>query len=67
MNKAISVALLVAGVVLLIFGYNASQSFNSQMSHIFNGTPTNRSLWLTISGVVAAVAGLIGLLTRGPK
>ena len=67
MNRAISVALLVAGVVLLIYGYNASQSFSSQVSHTFNGTPTNQSLWLTISGVVAAVAGLIGLLMRGSK
>lgn len=64
MNKAISLALLVGGLVLLIFGFNASESFGSDVSRFFTGSPTDKAVWMLVGGVVLIVTGLIGLLRR---
>lgn len=63
MNKPLGIALLIGGIVLIIFGINASDSFGSDVSRFFTGAPTDKTMWLLISGVVAAVAG--GFLTLG--
>jgi hypothetical protein len=59
MNKAIGIALLVAGVLLLVFGFQESHSFGSDVSRFFTGNPTDRSLWLIVGGALALVAGLV--------
>jgi drug/metabolite transporter (DMT)-like permease len=65
MNKILSLALLVGGVVLIIFGIQATNSFSSDVSRFFTGSPTDKAVWMLIGGVVAAVVGLLGLsLTR---
>ncbi len=66
MNKPVALALLVGGVVLLVFGYNAEQSFNSNVLRVFTGSPGHRVVWMITVGVVATVLGLFGL-TRGQK
>jgi hypothetical protein len=66
MNKPISLALLVGGIVLMIYGANASDSHASGVSRFFTGNPTDKTIWLLVGGLVAAVAGLAGLL-RGSK
>ncbi len=57
MNKAIGLALLAAGVVLIVFGLNASHSVGSDFSRAFTGTPTDKTMWLLIGGVAAAIVG----------
>ncbi|HUU27656.1 MAG TPA: DUF3185 family protein [archaeon] len=66
MNKSIFVALLVVGVVLVIWGVSASDSFSSDVSRFFTGSPTDKAIWLMVGGIVAAVFGLFGIL-RGEK
>jgi Protein of unknown function (DUF3185) len=66
MNKIISLALLVGGVVLIIFGINATNSFSSDLSRFFTGSPTDKAIWMLIGGIVASIVGLIGAL-RGSK
>jgi hypothetical protein len=61
MNKILSLALLVGGVVLIIFGIQATNSFSSDVSRFFTGSPTDKAVWMLIGGVVAAVVGLVGL------
>ncbi|MEX3956319.1 uncharacterized protein DUF3185 [Trinickia symbiotica] len=61
MTKAVSIALIVGGVVLLYFGGQSIHSFANDMSRIFTGAPTNKTIWLVAGGVVATIAGLIGL------
>jgi len=62
MNKLISVALLVSGVVLIIYGINATNSFTSDVSKFFTGSPTDKAVWMLIGGVIAAIIGLTGTL-----
>jgi len=66
MNKLVSLALLVGGIVLIVIGINATNSFNSDVSRFFTGSPTDKAIWMLIGGVVAAALGLAGTL-RGSK
>ncbi|MHB8522041.1 MAG: DUF3185 family protein [Limisphaerales bacterium] len=59
MNIVISVALLVGGVVLIILGVNAMNSFSSDVSRFFTGSPTDKAVWMLIGGLVAAGLGLV--------
>ena len=66
MNKIVSLALLIGGVVLMIFGINATNSFSSDVSRFFTGSPTDKAVWMLIGGIIVAVVGLAGTL-RGSK
>ena len=62
MNNLISLAILAGGIVLVIYGVSASNSLSSDFSRFFTGSPTDKTMWLLIGGVVAIVVGLTGLL-----
>ena len=66
MNRLISVALLAAGIVLLVMGFNASNSLGSDLSRLFTGSPTDKAVWMLVGGTVLSVAGLVGFV-RGSK
>jgi hypothetical protein len=66
MNKIIFLALLVGGVALIIFGIQATESFSSDVSRFFTGSPTDKAIWMLIGGIIATVIGLAGSL-RGVK
>lgn len=63
-RRAVGIALLIGGLILLAFGMNASQSFASEVSEAFTGSPSDRSVWMLVSGSIAAVAG--GLMALMP-
>ena len=60
-------ALLVAGIVLIVFGINASHSFSSNVSQTFTGTPTHKAIWLLVGGCVAAIVGAVMAFQRSRK
>jgi hypothetical protein len=64
MNKALSIALLIGGIVLIVYGVSASNSIGSDFSRLFTGSPTDKSIWLLVGGVVAAAIGAGGLMRR---
>lgn len=66
MNRSVSLVLLVGGIVLLIYGFAASDSAGSAVSRLFTGAPTDATVWLLVGGAVAAVVGLLGVM-RGEK
>ena len=67
MTRMLSLALLAGGVVLIIFGISAADSFNSQVSEFFTGSPTDRAIWMLVIGIVLAVAGLGGTVFGGSR
>ena len=64
MNKNMSIALLVAGIILLGFGLNAYHSASSDVSRFFTGAPTDKALWLLIGGLAASIVGFLGLAQK---
>lgn len=60
-NRIGGIVLLVAGAILLYFGYEASQSIGEQLHETFTGRFTDSTTWYFVLGGVAAAAG-IGLL-----
>lgn len=64
MNKPISIALLVGGIVLLVYGISASDSIGSSFSRFFTGSPTDKTMWLLIGGAVCAAVGITGVVRR---
>lgn len=66
MRKALGAALLVAGIVMLVFGFNEYQSLSSDIAELFTGSPTDRAIGLLVAGAAATAAGLV-LLVRPAK
>jgi hypothetical protein len=66
MNKIASLAFLAGGIVLIVLGVNATNSFSSDVSRFFTGSPTDKAIWMLIGGIVATSVGLIGTL-RGKQ
>jgi divalent metal cation (Fe/Co/Zn/Cd) transporter len=64
MHKAVSLALLAGGILLIIFGVSAAQSLSSDISRFFTGAPTDKAIWMLMGGVVLSIVGVVGLLRR---
>lgn len=64
MNRSISLLLLVAGVILIAYGISASDSLASRVSRFFTNSPTDKTIWLLLVGIVAALVGLMGVCRR---
>jgi len=58
MKKGMGVICLVAGVLLIVWGYNLSQSVGGQFQRIFTGSPGDKAMWLYIGGAVLCAAGV---------
>jgi hypothetical protein len=50
MNKIVFLGLLAGGIVLMILGISATQSFSSDVSRFFTGSPTDKAVWMLIVG-----------------
>jgi hypothetical protein len=66
MNKVLSLALLAGGIILIVYSLRSSDSVSSSFSRLFTGSPTDKTIWLLIGGIVATALGAGGLL-RGSK
>ena len=58
-TRILGIVLLVAGVVALYFGWQASESIVDQAHETLTGRFTDETMWYFIGGGVAAVAGLL--------
>lgn len=59
MTRAIGIGLIVVGVILLIFGFQAADSPGAQIQEFFTGTPPDRAIWMLAGGAFALVAGIV--------
>ncbi len=66
MNKAISLALLIGGIILIIYGVSAADSVGGRFTRFFTGSPMDETIWMLLGGIVATIVGAGGLL-RGSK
>lgn len=57
-KRFIGLALLVGGIIMLVYGFQAKDSVQSQLSEAFTGTPSDNAKWLLAGGAVCSVAGI---------
>lgn len=62
MGKLIGLILVVAGIVLLYWGYETHQSVGSQVTELVTGAPSDKAMWLLLGGAVSVVAGLYAMV-----
>ena len=64
--KAIGIALLIIGAIVLFYGLQAGDSLFSNVKEAVDGTPSDRSMGLIIGGAATGAIGL-GLLLKGRR
>ncbi len=64
MSKTVSMVILIAGIVLIIFGLRASNSFSSDISRFFTGSPTDKTIWMLMVGGAASFVELVQRLRK---
>ncbi|MDT7526508.1 MULTISPECIES: DUF3185 family protein [Idiomarinaceae] len=62
MNKLIGIVLLVVGIILLYFGWEAYNSAASELSQMATGETTDNAMWYLIGGAIAVIVGLYGII-----
>lgn len=62
--RILGIVLLAVGILLLIFGYNASQSMTEQAMESITGRFSDTTTWYIIGGVASTIAG-VGFLAFG--
>lgn len=62
--KIVGIILLVAGLGLLLWGYNMSQSIGGQLQNTFTGSPGDKPMLLYIGGGILAAAGVFQILRK---
>ncbi|HVR87382.1 MAG TPA: DUF3185 family protein [Planctomycetota bacterium] len=62
MSRLLGLVIFVVGVVLLVFGISATDSVSSDISRFFSGKPTDKAIWLLVSGIVGVIVGAGGIL-----
>ena len=67
MNKGIGMALLVVGIALIIYGFNASGSVSSDVSRTFTAAPTDKTMWLLLGGSASAIVGAVMVFRRSGR
>jgi len=63
-KSMIGIALLVVGVILLVVGFNSTQSLTEEVSEAFTGRFSDETMFYLIGGAVAGVIGLVMLLKK---
>lgn len=57
MKRVFGLTILVAGIILLVFGINATHSLNEKVVEAVKGTYTDETMWYIIGGVVLILVG----------
>jgi uncharacterized membrane protein HdeD (DUF308 family) len=63
-NRIIGIVLLVAGLIALYFGFNATSAPTEEISEALTGQYSDRTMLYLICGAVSAVAGVVMLFRK---
>ena len=66
MKNIISLGLIIGGAVLIGYGINAADSLSSDLSRFFTDSPTDKTIWLLVGGIILLAFG-VGRMTFGRK
>jgi hypothetical protein len=65
MKKIIGIALLAGGIVLLVNGFKAKDSVESQLNQALRGSMSKNAIWLLAGGAACSIAGAALILMPG--
>ena len=66
-GRIVGIGLIVVGLVLLYFGLEANNSFSSGFSKTFQGSPSDKAIWLLVAGGIVTLLGVVKTVRSGPK
>ncbi|TVR49752.1 MAG: DUF3185 family protein [Puniceicoccaceae bacterium] len=66
-SRIAGIILLVVGILLLFFGFQATESVGEQVHETVTGRFTETTTWYLIGGAAAAIGGLALVLTGKSK
>lgn len=66
-QRLVGLVLIAGGIVLLVIGIQATDSFASQFHKFFTGSPSDRAIWMIIGGAVAIAVGAGSSLYPGRR
>ncbi len=58
-GRIFGILMLLIGIVLLTYGINSTHSISSSFSNLFQGAPSDKSIWLIIGGGILGAVGLV--------
>ncbi len=61
-KNPIGLFLVIIGAIVLGYGFYASESVASEISKLFTGTPTDRTMYLLGAGAITLIAGIFLML-----
>lgn len=64
LNKVTGIALVVVGGLLILWGYNESQSLDSRLIRLYTDYPGQNTFYYYIGGGVCLLLGAFNLLRR---
>ena len=59
MQKFIGISCVVAGVLLMVSGYNVAHELGAKVRHVFTGSVPERARYLLIGGGAVFLAGAL--------
>jgi hypothetical protein len=62
MDRLPPLAILVAGIVLIIYGASSPRALRDDLPKAVGGLLTDKPKWMLIGGALGTLAGLFGLL-----
>ena len=62
--SALGIVLLVAGIGLLLWGFNLYGAFGNKLARTFTGASTNETMIFLIAGAICAALGAIILYKK---
>lgn len=66
-KRIVGIALLIVGLGLLFFGFQATESFTEEIHETVTGRYTDETTWYLIGGAALAVGGLLLAIFGGKR
>ena len=68
MSRFVGLALMAGGIILVVLGFQAKDSFASEMKEVIDGTPTDETIWYFVGGTILIILGAgLAIFKRRPR
>lgn len=64
MKNIIAIVLIGAGIALLVISIQSADSITSELSELFTGQPSDKSVWFFLLGIFLLICGLAQARSR---